>query len=455
MTARRIRLAVAAADAAQLVAMALVARAFFPGVAAAFSATETINFAALAAILAALVRYALHVACASDPEPPHSAALRAVAAVAITLAQTSAIGWLALSRTGALPDDIHEWFAAWFLASSALAAALRFGAAHLARTLAGGQRVVVVGAPCDAEPLARSVAEAQRAHWHLSGCLDDTEPGGLDRLVGIIERRGTDIVALAMEGPDAATRVAAVCDRIADQPVRVCRAVDAVSLTCLPRGQTRIGNFALVDLLIDPHGGLDGTVKRASDIVLSGMLLLACAPALMLAALAICLESPGPVLFRQWRFGLGSRPIMVLKFRTMRLEGCDATGGQRTVARDPRVTRVGRFLRRTSIDELPQLINVLRGDMSLVGPRPHPLYMRIGDIYYFEAVSRYRVRHLVKPGITGWAQTNGSRGEVDTLEKACRRVELDLWYLQNWSLALDLRILLRTALGRFGTWHAD
>jgi lipopolysaccharide/colanic/teichoic acid biosynthesis glycosyltransferase len=161
------------------------------------------------------------------------------------------------------------------------------------------------------------------------------------------------------------------------------------------------------------------------------------------------------VLFRQWRFGLGNRPIFVLKFRTMRIEGCDATGERRTVARDSRVTRVGRFLRRTSIDELPQLINVLRGEMSLVGPRPHPLHMRVGDSYYFDAVSRYRVRHLVKPGITGWAQINGSRGEVDTLEKARRRVELDLWYLQNWSLVLDFRILLSTALGRFGTWHAD
>jgi exopolysaccharide biosynthesis polyprenyl glycosylphosphotransferase len=455
ITARTIRLVVAAADAAQMVAMALAARAFFPGVATAFSVAETVHLAALTALLAAPLRYALHTACASDPEPRASAALRAVAAVAITIVQTGAVGWLVLSRSEVLPDDILGWFIAWLLASSASAAALRFGSAHLAEALIGGQRVVVVGVPEDAEPLARSVVEARRKHWHVGGRLDDSEAGSLDRLVDIIERRGADIVALAMTGPDAAARIAAVCERIADQPVRVCRVLDAASLARVPHGATCIGPFVLVDLFTDPQGGLDGAVKRATDVVMSGFLLLAFAPALALVALAIRLESPGPVLFRQWRFGLGNRPIFVLKFRTMRIEGCDATGERRTVARDSRVTRVGRFLRRTSIDELPQLINVLRGEMSLVGPRPHPLHMRVGDSYYFDAVSRYRVRHLVKPGITGWAQINGSRGEVDTLEKARRRVELDLWYLQNWSLVLDFRILLSTALGRFGTWHAD
>jgi exopolysaccharide biosynthesis polyprenyl glycosylphosphotransferase len=273
--------------------------------------------------------------------------------------------------------------------------------------------------------------------------------------VAMIERRGADVVALAMTGPDAAPRIATVCERIADQPVRVCLALDAASLAHVPRALTCFGRFALIDLVADPHGGLDGAAKRAMDLAIGGAASIALAPVLALAALAIRLESPGPALFRQWRFGLGSRPILVFKFRTMRVDGCDATGERRTLACDPRVTRVGRFLRRTSIDELPQLINVLRGDMSLVGPRPHPLHMRVGGAYYFEAVERYRARHLVKPGITGWAQVNGSRGEVDTLEKARRRMALDLWYLDNWSLALDLRILLRTALGGFASPRAD
>jgi exopolysaccharide biosynthesis polyprenyl glycosylphosphotransferase len=216
-----------------------------------------------------------------------------------------------------------------------------------------------------------------------------------------------------------------------------------------------VGNYALFDIACDPLSGGPGTAKRAIDIVISLAAILALAPAFALVALAIKLEDAGPVIFRQKRFGLGGRPITVYKFRTMRSEQCDATGEQRTLAQDPRVTRLGRILRRTSIDELPQLLSVLRGDMSLVGPRPHPLHMRVAGTYYHEAVRHYRARHVVRPGITGWAQVNGSRGEIDTLEKARRRVELDLWYLEHWSLVLDLRILVRTALGGFLSRGAD
>ena len=135
---------------------------------------------------------------------------------------------------------------------------------------------------------------------------------------------------------------------------------------------------------------------------------------------------------------------MIYKFRTMRTDMGDPTGAVRTLARDSRVTSVGRVLRRLSLDELPQFINVARGEMSLVGPRPHPTHMKVEGNYYFEAVVAYRARHRVLPGITGWAQINGSRGEIDTLEKARRRIELDLWYIANWSPVLDLWIILRT-----------
>lgn len=133
----------------------------------------------------------------------------------------------------------------------------------------------------------------------------------------------------------------------------------------------------------------------------------------------------------------------------------DTTGAARTLARDPRVTRVGRILRRLSFDELPQLLAVLRGEMSLVGPRPHATHMMVEGAYYFDAVDFYRARHRMLPGITAWAQVNGSRGEVDTVEKARRRVELDLWYVANWSPALDLWIILRTVFGAFVTLKAD
>jgi lipopolysaccharide/colanic/teichoic acid biosynthesis glycosyltransferase len=198
-----------------------------------------------------------------------------------------------------------------------------------------------------------------------------------------------------------------------------------------------------------------GLLKRLFDIVLVLGALPLLTPLLILVAVAIRAESSGPVLFRQWRFGLGSKPTQIIKFRTMYHDRGDSTGEQRTVAYDPRVTMVGRILRRTSIDELPQLLNVLRGEMSLVGPRPHATHMKVDGNYYFEAVRGYRFRHRVKPGITGWAQITGSRGEVDTIDKALERVEKDLWYVRNWSLALDLRILMLTVLGKFASPGAD
>ena len=451
-----VRLAVGTLDAAQTVALAVATLWLFPATAAAFGAGGAVQLGLVAALLTIGIRFALR---QSASKPPRTLGVRAArygaAAVAGAISVTGAACWIALSQAGALPGDLLGWFLAWLGAATALAAGLRLGGQHLAGVLTDGRRVVVVGAADVAEPLAHSLAEAEGDGWRVRGRLDDREDGALERLVRIIEAPGADLVVLAISGADAAQRIAAVCDRLSDQPVRVCLALDAASLAHLPRALTCVGRFGFVDLMTDPHAGLPGLAKRATDVVLAGAALIALAPLLALAALAIRLESPGPVLFRQWRFGLGSRPILVFKFRTMRTDLGDATGAQRTTATDPRVTRVGRFLRRTSIDELPQLINVLRGDMSLVGPRPHPLHMRIGGAYYFEAVERYRARHMVKPGITGWAQINGSRGEVDTLDKARTRVALDLWYMDNWSFGLDLRILLRTALGGFASFKAD
>ena len=165
-----------------------------------------------------------------------------------------------------------------------------------------------------------------------------------------------------------------------------------------------------------------------------------------MVALAIKLDSPGPVFFRQKRFGFNEDLFNCWKFRTMQQHRADANGEVLTRRDDDRITRVGRFLRRTSIDELPQLFNVLKGEMSLVGPRPHATSAKAAGRLYTEAVEVYAARHRVKPGITGWAQVNGWRGETDTLEKIERRVEYDLFYIENWSLSLDLKILLRTAM---------
>jgi Undecaprenyl-phosphate glucose phosphotransferase len=202
-----------------------------------------------------------------------------------------------------------------------------------------------------------------------------------------------------------------------------------------------IGTFRVMDKPLDEVAAL---VKRIEDVVIGSLCLLITLPLMLLIALAIKLDSPGPALFRQKRLGLNNVPFDLLKFRSMYVEQTDPLGHQLTQVEDTRITRVGRFLRITSMDELPQLINVVKGEMSLVGPRPHALAANAAGVAYARAISDYPIRHRVKPGITGWAQVNGWRGETRTIEQIRRRVEHDLYYIENWSLGLDLLILGRT-----------
>ncbi len=185
-------------------------------------------------------------------------------------------------------------------------------------------------------------------------------------------------------------------------------------------------------------------LKTIEDKVIAAAALAILSPVMLLVALAVRLDSKGPILFKQNRFGFNNELIGVYKFRSMYHEMRDADASKLVTKGDPRVTRVGRFIRKTSLDELPQLFNVLKGELSLVGPRPHPTKAKAGDQLYNDVVDGYFARHKVKPGITGWAQVNGWRGETDTTEKLQRRVEHDLYYIENWSLALDLYILWRT-----------
>jgi putative colanic acid biosynthesis UDP-glucose lipid carrier transferase len=197
----------------------------------------------------------------------------------------------------------------------------------------------------------------------------------------------------------------------------------------------------LVPIWERPLAGLPSVTKRGMDICLSALVFSVTLPLMGLIAVLVKLDSPGPVLFRQQRFGFSKKPFTLYKFRSMRCEVGDDPSVPQARPNDPRVTRVGRFLRRTSLDELPQFYNVLKGDMSLVGPRPHPTSL---DDKFAAVIDRYLARHHVKPGITGWAQVNGSRGETDTLDKMERRVEHDLHYIDHWSPLLDLQILCKT-----------
>lgn len=212
-------------------------------------------------------------------------------------------------------------------------------------------------------------------------------------------------------------------------------------------GAVAIGAYGNNDTLILSRGPLSLTSrlqKRAFDLVVSLAALLLFAPLMLLVAMLIRLESPGPVLFRQVRVGEGNRQFEIFKFRSMRLESSDRDGTISTQRDDPRITRIGRFIRRTSIDELPQLFNVLQGDMSVVGPRPHALGSLAGDNLFWEVTQAYWIRHALKPGITGLAQIRGFRGSTNCAQDLEHRVRADLEYVSNWSLGLDILILLRT-----------
>jgi Undecaprenyl-phosphate glucose phosphotransferase len=236
----------------------------------------------------------------------------------------------------------------------------------------------------------------------------------------------------------------AVADELYQLPIDVGVYPDFSQLGQKPTSISTLGGLPLLGIADRPLEGWSFFLKRAEDLLLGLLLLVASLPLALLIAICIKLDSPGPVLFRQPRVGYRNQLFEILKFRTMHREAADVKATRLVSPNDSRVTRVGAFLRRMSLDELPQLINVIKGDMSLVGPRPHALQAKAGNVLYPEAVEHYAARFRIRPGITGWAQVNGWRGPTDTLDEIRGRLEHDLYYINNWSMRLDLTILLKT-----------
>ena len=268
-------------------------------------------------------------------------------------------------------------------------------------------------------------------------------------LVSSCRRSDINEIHLAI-GWDRWSAIRHAISELRQLPIPVRLVADATVREILQSPQGRRCGAISFELQRAPLTRAERAIKRTFDLVAATCGLLMLAPFLMVISLAISIDSSGPVLFRQKRGGFNGRSFQILKFRTMHVMEDDAMIKQAT-SNDCRVTRLGRFLRQTSIDELPQLINVLLGNMSLVGPRPHAL---VHDDQYSKLVSNYPCRHHVKPGITGWAQVNGFRGETPTLAPMRRRVELDLWYVGHWSFWLDLRILIRTVRELFRSPNA-
>jgi undecaprenyl-phosphate galactose phosphotransferase/putative colanic acid biosynthesis UDP-glucose lipid carrier transferase len=231
-------------------------------------------------------------------------------------------------------------------------------------------------------------------------------------------------------------------------PIPIYLAPDADVIRYLNRVHS-IGPLWTAELKRAPLGKIEQLLKRAFDLFGASLALLLLSPLMLIAALLIRFDSPGPVLFSQWRSGFNGRLFRIFKFRTMTVLE-DGPVIHQATRDDPRVTRVGRWLRRTNIDELPQLFNVMRGEMSLVGPRPHAV---AHDSEYERKIADYAFRFQFKPGITGWAQSNGCRGETRTLDLMSRRIECDLWYINNWSVWLDLRIVFRTLITEIWRSH--
>jgi len=297
-------------------------------------------------------------------------------------------------------------------------------------------------------------------HLHRHG-------GEAERILGLFDDRHTrvpreiaghpvlgdvkDLMEFARQNPidqiivalpwDAEGRLLSWMKKLRSLPVDVRLCPDMIGFHLPHRQVTHIGGVPMLNVFEKPLAGWNYIVKLTEDRILAAGILALIAPLFGLIALLIKLDSRGPVLFRQKRYGFNNEVIEVFKFRTMYVESCGGEIVPQATRRDPRVTRVGRFLRRTSLDELPQFINVLKGTMSIVGPRPHAI---AHNEQYSRLIDEYLARHRVKPGITGWAQVNGLRGETETIDKMEARVRYDLYYIENWSLLFDLRIILRT-----------
>jgi Undecaprenyl-phosphate glucose phosphotransferase len=315
------------------------------------------------------------------------------------------------------------------------------------------RNIAIVGAGVPGELLVDKLQHAADAGISILGIFDDRRTR-IAPVIGGIDITGStdDLLRLAREAPldevivalplNAEQRLKTLFAKLRQLPVDLRLSVEPIADAFPVRGVSEVAGVPVLDIVDRPLKHWNAVAKWIEDMALGLMLLILSAPAMLLIALLIKLDSRGPVFFTQDRFGFNNRVIRVLKFRTMHVERGDPSGARRTVKNDPRITRIGRLLRQFSLDELPQLLNVVRGEMSLVGPRPHAVAMKAGDRLYHDAVENYINRHRVKPGITGWAQVNGLRGEIDTLEKARQRVVFDLDYIERWSLWFDLKILL-------------
>ncbi len=351
------------------------------------------------------------------------------------------------------------WVISWFVISAVLLGVIRkilsYYVDRWVRDGRFGLRTIILGAGKQGQRLVKHLAEHNDLSARIIGFIDDRKSripsesngyrvlGDMNQLLKMIRAGLVDQVFIALPW-DAEDRVHDSVSRIATTPVHICLAPGMAGFEFLDRPFIQVAHLAMLKIFDRPLSGWAHVFKTIEDWVLALLCIVFFGPLMLLIALAIKLDSPGPVFFKQKRYGFNNELIDIWKFRTMHTSMTDPDCDVQSVIGDSRATRIGHFLRKSSLDELPQLFNVLSGNMSIVGPRPHAISTKAEGFLFAEVVDGYAARHRVKPGITGWAQVNGWRGAADTVEKIKKRVDLDLYYIDNWSIWFDLVIIIRT-----------
>jgi Undecaprenyl-phosphate glucose phosphotransferase len=354
------------------------------------------------------------------------------------------------------------WLISWYAGGAVLLVGFRLGLrALVGRWTAQGRlrrRTVIVGGGKDAETLIEQIGASASNDILLLGLfddrIDDRSPemvsgypklGKVAKLIEFARRTPVDLVMVSMP-LSAEKRVLDMLTQLWVLPVDIRLSAHMSKLKFTNKAYSYVGDIAMFDMADRPISDWNLVFKWVFDKVVALTALILLSPVMVATAIAIKLESKGPVFFMQNRHGFNNELIKIYKFRSMRTDMLDATATKLVTKDDPRVTKVGKFIRKTSIDELPQLFNVLKGELSIVGPRPHALQAKADNQLYYEAVEGYFARHRVKPGMTGWAQINGWRGETDTIDKIMQRVNHDLHYIEHWSILFDLYIVAMTPI---------
>jgi len=352
------------------------------------------------------------------------------------------------------------WLLGWYFGGALFLIAFRLSLRTLVQkwTQEGRlkRRTVIVGGGKDAADLIEKIRQSAGNDINLFGLFDDRvddrspemvagcpKLGRVADLVEFARRTRVDLVIVSMP-LSAEKRVLEMLRTLWVLPVDIRLSAHMSQLKFTDRAYSYVGGVPVFDMADRPISDWNHVFKWTFDKAVALIALVLLSPVMAVTAIAIKIESKGPILFRQGRHGFNNEIIKIYKFRSMYTDLADVNASRLVTKRDPRVTRVGRFIRKTSIDELPQLFNVLKGELSIVGPRPHALEAKAENALYYEAVEGYFARHRVKPGMTGWAQINGWRGETDTIDKIMQRVNHDLYYIEHWSLLFDLYILLMT-----------